>query len=299
MRIIIAIFRLICLFFVSLFCFTIGLIILPFLPKQIAFYLARLWGKTTLISIGAKIDIIGNSGDYIQPNCIVIANHVSWLDIPVVYATYAVSFVARIEIKNWPILGRLMKRVDTLFIDRSKKRDIINVNQVVSKQLSNGGTIGLFPEGKTSDGAQVLQFRAPLLENAITTHGCQVIPLVIKYHDANGQRSTNQVTYAGDVTLFQTIKNTLLIDKLHIKIHILPKVNANTFAKRNELSNFLYAQINSCYMADNNLNPQPDDKMWDEDEIGAIASINNAILNQDDTGSENLEASPIKVTDNI
>ena len=277
MRIIIAIFRLICLFFVTLFWFTIGLILAPFLSKQKYFHLVRLWAKSTLMSIGATVTVIGdNKDDYQQPNCMVIANHISWLDIPVVYITYAVGFVARIEIKNWPVLGSLMNHAGTLFIDRSRKRDILKVNQIVSKKLASGGTIGLFPEGETSDGTQVLPFKAGLFENAITTPNCQIIPLVIEYCDASGKH-TSQVTYAGEVTLYQTIKNTLLIDKLQVKIHILPKVKAGAFANRKRLSNYIFNQINLHY------------------NVAAGVQIPN---NEEQLGSdqENLElVSPIKI----
>jgi 1-acyl-sn-glycerol-3-phosphate acyltransferase len=300
MRIIIAIFRLICLLFVTIFWFTISLILGLFISKQSLLQVARLWAKTTLLSVGAKVNIIGNKdNNYYQSNCIVVANHVSWLDIPVVYATYAVSFIARAEIKNWLILGRLMRYVGTLFIDRNKKRDILNVNKSISDQLTNGGTIGLFPEGKTSDGNQVLPFRSPLLENAITTPHCQIIPLVIEYSDQSGRCAAKHITYTGDISLYQTIKNTLLIDRLHINIYILPKVNANSFTKRNELSAFLYAQISSRYMADN-INSQPENQIqWNEDEVGAMAKVNSTILNPDDTATADLKPAPIKVTDNI
>jgi 1-acyl-sn-glycerol-3-phosphate acyltransferase len=200
-----------------------------------------MWAFGTVKIIGIKITGGGNT-PYVEKNAMVIANHISWLDIPILYTEHSVSFIGRAEMKKWPIISLLIKSGGTIFINRERKRDLIHINQIVSQELMNGSTVGLFPEGKTGNGLVLQQFKPALLESAITAKST-IIPLVIQYYTLDG-KPTTKTTYEGDITLWQSLKNSLLLNGIVVKITPLPRIKADDFKSRDILADFLYQQIN-------------------------------------------------------
>nr|MBP9778793.1 1-acyl-sn-glycerol-3-phosphate acyltransferase [Rickettsiaceae bacterium] len=164
----------------------------------------------------------------------------------VLYALYFVSFVSRAEVQKWPVLNLLVKCSGTIFIDRSKKREILKINKTASERLMNNGAIGFFPEGKTSDGKGVLPFKAPLLQAAIIAKS-KILPLVLKYYTRSTTKPAYEITYAGDITLWQTIKSTLLLNGIRVKIIALPQFYATDFTDRHKIAQALHKEISTVY----------------------------------------------------
>lgn len=240
-----ALLRLCNLLIITIVFFFLALFIIPYISRKYQGYISKFWARLMLFSLGIKLKFIGNlDKEYIKPNAMVIANHISWIDIPVLYYLYSVSFIGKIEMLKWPILRTLIKGGGTIFIDRNKKRNLISINHQVSKKLVAGATVCLFPEGRTSDGSRVLPFKAPILEAAIIAKST-VIPIVIKYYRKNDTRST-EVAYPGK-NLFQVLFQTLSLNGLNVEIHLLPHLDAKRFQERNELSSYLYEQFIIIY----------------------------------------------------
>lgn len=124
-----------------------------------------------------------------HPNVLVVANHVSWLDIFALHAVGPVRFIAKSEIARWPVLGRLVRGVGTLFIERTRRHDTHRVNQEVAKALAEGDIVAVFPEGTVTDGSTLLPFKGSLLQPIVDASG-HVQPVAIRYR-----------TPAGDVSL--------------------------------------------------------------------------------------------------
>jgi 1-acyl-sn-glycerol-3-phosphate acyltransferase len=112
-------------------------------------------------------------------NVLIVANHISWLDIFVLNAVCPVRFVAKAELARWPLVGRLVRGSGTLFIERARRRDTHRVNQTVTDALAGGDVVALFPEGTTSDGASVLPFKSSLLQSIVDASG-HVQPLALR-----------------------------------------------------------------------------------------------------------------------
>jgi 1-acyl-sn-glycerol-3-phosphate acyltransferase len=146
----------------------------------------RGWSRRLLHLMSIDIRMTGTLG---HPNVIVVANHVSWLDIFALHAVGPVRFIAKAEIARWPVLGRLVAGVGTLFIERARRHDTHRVNQQVATALAAGDIIAVFPEGTTTDGSTLLPFKGSLLQPIIDAAGC-VQPVAIRYR-----------TPAGDVAL--------------------------------------------------------------------------------------------------
>ena len=94
---------------------------------------------------------------------LVLANHVSWLDISVIGSLGPLSFVAKSEVERWPVVGLFARLQRTVFIDRARRAHTAEVNATVARRLAGGDIIVLFPEGTSSDGNRVLPFRSSLV----------------------------------------------------------------------------------------------------------------------------------------
>ena len=248
MKHIIAKLRFINILIVTFIWSTISILILPFIPRRHIPYASRMWANMTLAAAGVKIQKIGEFNPFIEANRMVVSNHISWLDVPVLQTIYSTCFIGKTEMRKWPLIGSMVKVGGTIFINRKSKRQLIHINQVVTNKLQDGASIGLFPEGKTSAGESVLRFKAPILEAALMAKS-KITPLVIEYCDHEHNR-TKEVTYA-EKSLYQSIQNTLLQKRIHVKIHSLPEVYADKFENREELSTYLYTQISNKYTKSN------------------------------------------------
>lgn len=142
---------------------------------------------------------------------LVLGNHVSWLDIPVIGSLLPLSFVAKSEVARWPVIGTLARLQRTVFIERARRSHTAEVNSLVADRLADGDAIVLFPEGTTGDGNRVLPFRASLIGAARAAlsepHLERVLlqPLAIAYLKRNGMPVTRRerpgIAWYGDMEL--------------------------------------------------------------------------------------------------
>jgi 1-acyl-sn-glycerol-3-phosphate acyltransferase len=155
----------------------------------------RSWSRRLLHLLSIDIRMTGTLG---HPNVIVVANHVSWLDIFALHAAGPVRFIAKAEIARWPVLGSLVAGVGTLFIERGRRNDTHRVNQHVAKALAAGDIVAVFPEATTTDGSTLLPFKGSLLQPIVDAAGA-VQPVAIRYRTHDGERSTAPA-YTDDIT---------------------------------------------------------------------------------------------------
>lgn len=136
-----------------------------------------------------------------------VSNHISWLDILVLLAASPSRFVAKAEVRHWPLMGKLATHVGTLFISRASPRDALRVVHQMAAHLKAGEVLTIFPEGTTSNGRQVLPFHANLFQAAVSANA-PVQALALRFVDqASGQPSLAPV-YIDDDTLLQSMWRT-------------------------------------------------------------------------------------------
>ena len=145
----------------------------------------RRWSRRLLHLMSVEIRI---NGALAHPNVMVVANHVSWLDIFALHAVGPVRFIAKSEIARWPLIGRLVRGVGTLFIERARRHDTHRVNREVAAALAEGDIVAVFPEGTVTDGTKLLPFKGSLLQPIIESGGC-VQPIAIRYRTRTGDLS--------------------------------------------------------------------------------------------------------------
>ncbi|MDX1588574.1 MAG: lysophospholipid acyltransferase family protein [Oleiphilaceae bacterium] len=150
---------------------------------------------------------------------LVVGNHISWLDIPVLFATLAGSrFLAKSEVRQWPLVGALGVAAGTLFMRRDG-HPTRAINHQIRQQLQQGFPVVVFPEGTTSDGAGVLPFHGKLFGAPLST-GLPVQPVLLRYR-SQGRRS-RVAPFIGDEGFYSHLARILAGEPLTVEVHWLP-----------------------------------------------------------------------------
>ena len=167
---------------------TTTLIVFPFVAPQRRRALIRRWSARFLALLDVDSRVHGRL-DVRRGNVLIVANHVSWLDILVLNAHGPARFVAKAELAHWPLAGRLIRGAGTIFITRERRHDTRRVNDHAARALIGGDVVAVFPEGTTTDGTVLLKFHASLLQPVVDSRG-HVQPVALRYRDARGALST-------------------------------------------------------------------------------------------------------------
>lgn len=167
------------------------------------------------------------------PSGMLVANHISWLDIFVINAFAPAAFVSKDDVRNWPLIGWLCTRTETIFLERGSRAAAQRARETMVAQLQAGAHVTVFPEGTTSAGDRVLPFHAALFQGAIDAR-MPVLPLALRYLDADGQPS-RAPAYDGDITLMQCLLAIVRAGGLVAEIRILSPLDS-TLADRRHLA---------------------------------------------------------------
>ena len=206
--------------------------------------LVQWWSTRLLRLFGVELTVHGQAR---TGATLWVANHVSWLDIAVIHAAAPQArFVAKSDLKHWPVLGWLVAGAGTLFIERRSKRDALRVVHQIAEALRADDAVAVFPEGTTGAGPLPLTFHANLLQAAIAT-ATPVQPLVLRYHQP-GQAFSTAVEYVGPTTLWQSLWRVACARELGVQLEWLPAL-ASAGADRRRLAAALQASIARCLAA--------------------------------------------------
>lgn len=191
--------------------------VFPFAKQAARRRLIQSWSQRLLRILAVELE---HSGARIEPGMpvIVVANHISWLDIFVLNAHHPSRFIAKSDIRRWPLVGRLVVGVGTLFVDRTRRRDAARINAQVADALKNGDVIALFPEGTTTFGRELLPFHGSLLQPVIHADG-QVVPAAIRYTHVDGSHS-DAAAYVGDTSLIESVRMLLRARRTRVRLHL-------------------------------------------------------------------------------
>jgi 1-acyl-sn-glycerol-3-phosphate acyltransferase len=200
--------------------------------------LIRWWSRKMLDVMGLELR---TDGEFVGGGTLLVANHVSWLDIAALHAVVPQArFVSKADIGSWPVLAHLSRAANTLFLERERKRDALRVVHLVAQALGDGQPVAIFPEGTTSDGRTLLPFHANLLQAAVAT-GSPVQPVALRFSDAT-QRISAAVEFVGDTTLMQSLWRVACAEGLTVSVALLPP-RTGAAADRRTLARMLRADI--------------------------------------------------------
>ena len=181
------------------------------------------------------------SGERISPGTLLVANHVSWIDIFVINALSPAAFISKAEVRKWPAIGWLAATNETVFLQRGSRGHARIVGGEITGSLQAGTTVALFPEGTTTDGSHVLHFHAALLQPALDA-ARPIQPLAIRYRDAGGQY-TRAAAYYGEMSLLECISNIIREPKIVADVVVMEAEVYSAEADRRPIANALQARI--------------------------------------------------------
>lgn len=206
----------------------VALLVLPSAGESVRQARVQWWsGKMLrLLQIDLQVD-----GQFRTGAQLVVANHISWLDILAIHAVYPQArFVSKADVQSWPVLGRLVDAGGTLYIQREKRRDAMRVVHQMADALAAGEVVAVFPEGTTADGLALLPFHANLLQAAISTE-VPIQPVALRYSDARHPIS-QAAQFVGETTLAQSLWKVASAERLVVRVRVLTAVSTSHADRR-------------------------------------------------------------------
>jgi 1-acyl-sn-glycerol-3-phosphate acyltransferase len=210
-----------------------------FCPKASRRHRRALWLQRTTRHVGRIFRLEINSAGTIPVRGLLVCNHLSYMDILVLASLAPSMFVAKREVKSWPVMGLLAQLGGTLFVDRQRRTHVGETNDDIHAALDDGALVVVFPEGTSSDGKTVLPFKSSLLEPA-TQQNHPLTVARLHYTLANG-KNDEAVAYWGDAVFFTHLLNLLSQNKVHATVRFAPVSNRSS--DRKELARQLHAAV--------------------------------------------------------
>ena len=196
----------------------------------------RSWSRDLLHLAGIEVRAVNFPDDAERPVTLV-ANHVSWADIFALNTQRACHFIAKAELRRWPLAGRLLANVGTVFINRSERKETHRLKEVVHRLLDAGETVAVFPEGTTSAGRDVLKFHASLLEPIVASEG-EVGVVAIRYfrrpaaHGVVAEQRTDAAAYIGAMSLIESLRAIHDAEPVIAEVRFIEAINCAGMSRR-------------------------------------------------------------------
>jgi 1-acyl-sn-glycerol-3-phosphate acyltransferase len=204
----------------------------------------RRWSGKLLALCRVTVQIRHKQGAPDAPRALIVANHVSWLDIFVINSFHPCRFVAKSDIRDWPLIGWLCEKTGTIFISRGKLRDVKRIYQGLVTSLHSGEHVAFFPEGTTAAQGTLLPFHANLFEAAIEAE-VPVQPYALRYVGKDGQFHP-AADFVGDMSFGQSLLTILRASGMTAQLTLLPAIATGTASHRRELAEATHQAIASA-----------------------------------------------------
>lgn len=198
------------------------LLVFPLCGSKGRLSLLRWWSGALIAAFGIELQ---REDNHVVPGALLVANHISWIDIFVINAAIPAAFISKEEVRHWPIAGWLASRNDTVFLRRGSRGHARIINQQIGELLAQGRHVAVFPEGTTTDGTHLLHFHAALIQPALAASH-PVLPVAISYWEPDGSRSLAP-RYDGDISLGACARRILGRKQLIARLVTTPLLGQN------------------------------------------------------------------------
>jgi 1-acyl-sn-glycerol-3-phosphate acyltransferase len=175
----------------------------PFLSQRRRRQIIQHWSRQTLRIVHLRLAVCGSPPSGQTPT-LIVSNHVSWLDICVLHSVAPLRFVAKSDVRGWPMVGSLASGVGTIFIERRNPLDTVRTNRAIVQALSRGEHVAMFPEGTSTDGSEIKPFHASLFQPALEA-AAQVVVVALRYVNQHGSVDP-EASYAGERSLWESFQ---------------------------------------------------------------------------------------------
>jgi 1-acyl-sn-glycerol-3-phosphate acyltransferase len=166
---------------------------------------------------GVRLRVMGRLGDGGE---LLAANHLSWIEVLAVGTLRPIRMVAKREMGDWPVIGRVARRSGALFVDRAGLRGLRATVAATAEALREGADVAVFPEGTTWCGAAAGPFRRAVFQSAIDA-GAPVRPVAVVLRLPSGERATT-AAFIGEQTLWDSLMRVLRLPGLDCELTVLP-----------------------------------------------------------------------------
>ena len=218
------------------------LFLFPVYSREKRWRAIQRWSRGVCRIVCLELKVIG-APPAAGRSLLAVGNHVSWLDIHVIHSAWRVRFVAKSEVRRWPVIGWLAARTGTLFIDRRRRRHAASINRAIHDAFAAGDAVAVFPEGTTTEGTQLLRFHASLLQPAVD-EGALVVPIALRYVNDHGEVDVTP-SYVGDRSLLDSMASVVSAPRLRAELHFLPSIDAAGRSRR-ELAQLSHRAISQA-----------------------------------------------------
>ena len=182
---------------------------------------------------------------------LIISNHLSYVDIFIIASLLPSVFITSVELKHTPLLGTIARFAGCLFVERRKATGLKKEIEAVAEVLKQGFPVILFPEGTTSSGDHVMQFKNSLFDAAIQTHA-DIIPLCLRYTQVNGEPITHHtrdsVYFYGSMTYSEHVPRLMALKSVEVEILPLKHMKTHAEDSRKTLAAITHDAINTAYL---------------------------------------------------
>jgi len=185
------------------------------------------WSRKLLNILGIELQV---HGEPLIERGLIVANHVSWLDIFVINAITPAAFISKSEVRQWPVIGWLSAVNETVFLRRGSRGHAKIINEEIARRMAEGRHVALFPEGTTTDGSHVQHFHAALLQPAILT-GHPIQPVALRYRTPSGE-FTRAAAYDGDLSLGECMASIVGSRKIVARVDLLNAIETTETHRR-------------------------------------------------------------------
>ncbi|MFD4577818.1 lysophospholipid acyltransferase family protein [Streptomyces sp. NPDC058417] len=192
----------------------------------------RGWARAIVRAAGVRLRLTGPAAP--SGGVLLVANHISWLDIPLLAAVRPARMIAKAEIRRWPVAGPLAARGGVVFLDRDRLRTLPDTVADITALLRAGTAVGVFPEGSTWCGRARGTFRRAVFQAALDA-GVPVLPVRIRYLRATGAASTAPA-YVGEDSLAASLWRVVTTRGLVAEVEVRPPLAPGTHPDRRALA---------------------------------------------------------------
>jgi 1-acyl-sn-glycerol-3-phosphate acyltransferase len=188
---------------------------------------------------GIRVRVTGNP---VVGQVLIAANHISWLDVPVLHSGAAMGFVGKAEIENWPVFRSIARTGGTIFHQRGSHDSAAGVISMMVQRLQQGRAVAIFPEGGIKPGSSIRIFHARMFRAAVDV-GCDVQPVMVRYM-RDGRRDDGILFREGE-SMMSNFARVLAGPAVVAEVHFLPTINAIGKPRRALAESARAAVINS------------------------------------------------------
>lgn len=186
------------------------------------------WSKKLLDICGVEVTV--HHPERLSSRALIVANHISWLDIFLIHSVVPCHFIAKAEMAHWPVIGSLAKSSGTLFLERSRSRHLKSTLEMLVRYLKARKHCIFFPEGTTAKQGELLPFHPNLFEGAIHAR-MSIQPFALKYVNRAGEFE-DAVDLSGDISMRESINSILGKDRIFAELTLLPPIDSNGLSRK-------------------------------------------------------------------